>query len=134
MIRKEHLAAEMTYKTSRSSGPGGQNVNKVESKVTLIWNVDVSNVLSDVQKEIVKERLVNRMNAIGQLILEVSESRSQLENKQIAIDKLFLLLTNALRPTKKRIPTKVSKAKILARLDRKKQHAVKKSNRRWKPE
>lgn len=134
MIQYEQLASEVSFRTSRSSGPGGQNVNKVESKVTLLWDIEASRLFTDLQKQMLKDALAKRTNALGVVSVDVSESRSQLENKQIAIQKLKALVLNALLPVKNRIPTKISKAKILARLDRKKIHAAKKSNRRWRME
>ncbi|MBE8720169.1 alternative ribosome rescue aminoacyl-tRNA hydrolase ArfB [Sphingobacterium pedocola] len=134
MIHKDELVAELTYRTSRSSGPGGQNVNKVESRVTAIWHVEGSQLLSDVEKAIVEQRLAHRINALGMLSVDSSESRSQLENKELAVEKLVNLINIALRPVKKRIPTKISKAKVLERLDRKKKQAAKKKDRRWRLE
>ena len=124
--------AELTYRTSRSSGPGGQNVNKVESRVTAIWHVEGSQLLSDVEKAVVEQRLAHRINALGMLAVDSSESRSQLENKELVVEKLVNLVNNALRPIKKRIPTKISKAKVLERLDRKKRQANKKKDRKWR--
>lgn len=132
MIHKDELVAELTYRTSRSSGPGGQNVNKVESRVTAIWHVEGSQLLSDVEKAIVEQRLAHRINALGMLSVDSSESRSQLENKELVVEKLVNLVNNALRPIKKRIPTKISKAKVLERLDRKKRQANKKKDRKWR--
>ncbi|WP_140937508.1 alternative ribosome rescue aminoacyl-tRNA hydrolase ArfB [Sphingobacterium lumbrici] len=134
MIYKDEVVTELTFKTSRSSGPGGQNVNKVESKVTAIWHVEESQLLSDVEKNTIKQRLVHRINALGMLIVDSSETRSQLENKELAVEKLMYLINNALRPVKKRIPTKISKAKVLERLDRKKKQATKKKDRKWRLE
>ncbi|TJZ61257.1 aminoacyl-tRNA hydrolase [Sphingobacterium olei] len=134
MIHKDGLVSELTFKTSRSSGPGGQNVNKVESKVTALWSVDGSKLLTDVQKSIVKQRLSSRINVLGILAVESSESRSQLENKELAVEKLMRLVKDVLKPIKKRVPTKMSKAKILERLDRKKRQATKKKDRRWRLE
>ncbi|GGH05170.1 aminoacyl-tRNA hydrolase [Sphingobacterium alkalisoli] len=132
MIHKDELVAELTYRTSRSSGPGGQNVNKVESRVTAIWHVEGSQLLSEVEKAIVEQRLAHRINALGMLAVDSSESRSQLENKELVVEKLVNLVNNALRPIKKRIPTKISKAKVLERLDRKKRQANKKKDRKWR--
>ncbi|HMR18429.1 MAG TPA: alternative ribosome rescue aminoacyl-tRNA hydrolase ArfB [Sphingobacterium sp.] len=133
-IGLEELRKEVAFKTSRSSGAGGQNVNKVETKVTLLWDVTSSGLLSHDRKEILLEKLASRRNADGWIQLDVSETRSQLSNKDLAVEKLLVLVTQALKPNKKRIPTKISRAKILERLDRKKLHAAKKSDRRWRME
>ena len=131
-INLEELKKEVAFKTSRSGGSGGQNVNKVETKVTLLWDVINSKIFSSLQKDLIQSKLAHRIYAEGLLQLEVSESRSQLANKEIAVERLFDLLVKALTPTKKRIPTKIPRAKVLARLDRKTKQSEKKSNRRWR--
>ncbi len=131
-INLEALKKEVVFKTSRSGGAGGQNVNKVETKVTLLWDVINSKIFSSVQKDIIQFKLAHRIYADGLLQLDVSKSRSQLANKEIAVERLFDLLVKALMPTKKRIPTKIPRAKVLARLDRKTKQSDKKSSRRWR--
>ncbi|NGF55090.1 aminoacyl-tRNA hydrolase [Parapedobacter sp. SGR-10] len=133
-IDLEDLQKEVTFKTSRSSGAGGQNVNKVETKVTLVWNIRDSQLFSAEQKARIEDKLSNRIQADGFLQLSSSDSRSQLANKEDALAKLVDLLDKALLPTKKRIPTKIPRAKILERLDRKKKQSAKKSDRRWRME
>jgi ribosome-associated protein len=78
---------ELSFKTSRSSGAGGQNVNKVETSVTVLWKVDESEFFTDEQKDLIQDKLKNRINADGFLFLTVSESRTQLMNKNKAIEK-----------------------------------------------
>lgn len=126
------LKKELTFRTSRSRGAGGQHVNKVETKVTLIWDFEASQLISSEQKAIIAQVLSSRINADGHVQLDASETRSQITNKQLAIDKLIALLAQALRPSKKRIKTKIPRAVVLNRLERKKKQATKKADRRWK--
>ncbi|MDQ0592823.1 ribosome-associated protein [Chryseobacterium ginsenosidimutans] len=126
------FSKELSFKTSRSSGAGGQNVNKVETSVTVLWKVDESESFSERQKSLIKEKLKNRINAEGFLFLTVSESRTQLMNKNKAIEKVIEIVDKSLIVPKKRIATKPSKAKKEKRLDTKKKISEKKENRRFK--
>lgn len=123
---------ELSFKTSRSSGAGGQNVNKVETSVTVLWKVDESEFFIDEQKDLIRDKLKNRINADGFLFLTVSESRTQLMNKNKAIEKILEMVDKSLWIPKKRIATKLSKAKKQKRLDTKKKLSEKKENRRFK--
>lgn len=131
-LDEEALKREVTFKTSRSSGAGGQHVNKVETRVTLIWDVDSSLLFSPAEKEMIRHRLVSRINAEGKIQLDVSETRSQVTNKKLALTKLVILLTDALQPVQKRIKTKIPRSKVLERLDRKRKQAAKKADRSWR--
>ena len=110
---------ELSYKTSRSSGSGGQNVNKVETSVTVIWKVEDSTVFTESEKERILLKLKNKINAEGILQTTVSESRTQLQNKKIATEKIQELVNKSLIVPKKRIATKPSKAKVEKRLESK---------------
>jgi ribosome-associated protein len=125
---------ELTYKTSRSSGAGGQNVNKMETSVTVMWNVAESDCFSIEGKEMISAKLKNRINAEGILQLTVSESRTQLQNKKIATDKILELVKKSLFIPKARKPTKPSRSKVEKRIKAKKQISEKKENRRFKGE
>jgi ribosome-associated protein len=126
------FSKELNFKTSRSSGAGGQNVNKVETSVTVLWNVSESEFFNDDQKLLIQNKLKNRINADGFLFLTVSESRTQLMNKNKAIEKILEIVDKALIIPKKRVATKPSKNQKQKRLDTKKKLSEKKENRKFK--
>lgn len=123
---------ELSFKTSRSSGAGGQNVNKVETSVTVLWNVLESGFFNDYQKDLIQNTLKNRINAEGLLFLTVSESRTQLANKNKAIEKILDIVDQASIIPKKRLATKPSRNQKQKRLDTKKKLSEKKENRKFK--
>ncbi|WPU95938.1 alternative ribosome rescue aminoacyl-tRNA hydrolase ArfB [Mucilaginibacter sabulilitoris] len=127
---KSDLQKEVTYKTSRSGGKGGQNVNKVSSKVELLFNIDTSGLFAEEEKLLLANKLQNRLNKDGFVQVICDEERSQYLNKEKAIDRLIILLTRALLKPKVRKPTKVSKAAKAARLENKKKQSAKKESRR----
>lgn len=131
-ITMKDFSKELNFKTSRSSGAGGQNVNKVETSVTVLWKVDESEYFNDYQKLLIQEKLKNRINAEGLLFLTVSETRTQLMNKNKAIEKILEMVDKALIIPKRRIATKPSRAKKEKRLDTKKKLSEKKENRKFK--
>ena len=126
----ENLIKEFGFRTSRSGGKGGQNVNKVSSKVELYWIVSTSEVFNDEEKKLIIHKLQNRINKEGFLQIVSEEDRSQLRNKETSIKRLFSLLLNSLKTEKPRKDTKPNKAAIAKRLDNKKQAAIKKINRK----
>lgn len=110
MLNWATLKEELKYTTSRSGGAGGQHVNKVETKVTVKFNVPKSKVLSIEQKHILLEKLKNKINQKGKIVLHHQTDRSQLSNKEKVTKKLITLLQKALKQPKKRKKTKPSKA------------------------
>ncbi len=131
-MNKEIIQNEIQYKAVRSSGAGGQNVNKVATKVQLQFFVEQSNGLTADEKATLTEKLVNRITKDGFILVECSETRSQLKNKELCTQRLFLLLENALKKDKKRIATKIPKAVIKKRLEDKQRNADKKENRKFR--
>jgi len=117
----------------RSSGKGGQNVNKVSTKAKLHWNVKNSNIFNPQEKELIKTFLKNRLTNEGNIIIESQKERSQIQNKEIVLARLKNLIKTALTPTKKRIPTKPTKGSREKRLEEKKIQSKKKIERSWKP-
>ena len=129
-FNKAELQKETSYKASRSGGKGGQNVNKVSSKVELLFSVDNSALFTEEEKAELNNKLQNRLNKDGLVQIICDEERSQYLNKEKAIERLIVLLTKALHKPKVRKPTKVSKAAKAARLESKKINSAKKENRR----
>jgi ribosome-associated protein len=121
---------EIAYQTSRSSGPGGQNVNKVESRVELRWNLAQSQVLTPIQKELILEKIAGQLTTEGYLLVVAQDDRSQLRNKEIALARFHELLQKSLRRPKPRRATRPSAGAVRQRLEGKKRQGEKKANRR----
>lgn len=116
--------------TSRSSGPGGQNVNKVNSRVELRININDCDLFTEYEKEIIFEKLINKINSENELIIVRQTDRSQLKNKEKAIEAFYKLIEKALKIEKTRKKSKPSKAVIQKRLDEKKKISEKKNYRK----
>jgi len=129
-VNTDLLLSELTFKAVRSSGAGGQHVNKVSSKVILFFNVLDSEALSEDEKELLIKNLDTKLTKDHLLILNSGESRSQHKNKELIIKRFIKLIEEGLIIPKKRVPTKTPKAIIKKRLDDKQKHSVKKINRK----
>lgn len=129
-MNKENILKELSFKGIRSSGAGGQHVNKVSSKIELTFDLENSLSLSDNEKALLKTKLSNKLTKENTLILFCDESRSQHRNKEVAIKRfLELLRVNLIRP-KKRRPTKPSKSSVRKNAEKKKRNSVKKTLRK----
>lgn len=126
ILTTDLIASELEFATSRSSGPGGQNVNKVNTKVTLRWNIKNSAQLTIEEKELLEQKLASRLTTDGTLLITSQDKRSQLQNKEEALSKLENLLKQAFAKKKKRKPSKPSKSSVQNRLEKKKKHSEKK--------
>lgn len=131
-MNKEIIKTELQYKAVRSSGAGGQNVNKVSTKIQIVFSPNDSLGLTVDEKTTLQEKLANRLSKEGIIRIECDETRSQLKNKELCIQRLFMLLENALKKDKKRITTKIPKAVIKKRLEDKQKNAEKKENRKFR--
>ena len=129
-LRKRIPENELVIVTSRSSGPGGQNVNKVNTKVEIRFNLTDSTNLTDAEKDLIFERLKNRISISGTLIIRSQSERNQVRNRERAISKLFLLLSEALSEDPERIPTEPTRGSVEKRLNKKRKRGDIKKERK----
>lgn len=121
--------AELKFETMRSSGPGGQYVNKASTKVRVRWNMEGSSVVTDEEKAKIRQVYANRITQDGEFLVECQVFRSQTKNKARVIERLHQLVAKALAPEKKRIPTKTPKWAKRKRIEEKREHGEKKKSR-----
>ena len=129
-MNQEVLLSELQFKAVRSSGAGGQNVNKVASKVELTFSLDDSLGLSDEEKHLLKQTIASRLTNDNFLLLQCDESRSQHKNKTLVIERFFKVIEEGLVVPKQRKPTKVPKQVKIKRLKTKRIASEKKANRK----
>ena len=129
-MNKNALISELTYKAVRSSGSGGQHVNKVATKVELYFNILKSQVFDDLQKDRLSKILGHRINKNGILVLSCGRTPSQLKNKVIVTQQFFQLLEEGLKENKDRIPTAIPRGVKQKRLHDKRKISDKKANRK----
>ena len=129
-VRASDIYGELIFSASRSGGPGGQNVNKVNTKITVRWDVIHSQIINAEQRELLLHKLASRITDDGVLMITSQEMRSQLQNKEEAVNKLEAWLENAFKQKKIRKPSKPSKAVKKKRVEKKRKHAEKKGWRR----
>jgi ribosome-associated protein len=129
-VNVDALIAELIFKAVRSSGSGGQHVNKVSSKMELHFNLDSSESFSNEEKQLLLQTLSNRFTKDNRLILQCDETRSQHKNKELVIKRFLDLIKEGLIVPKKRKPTKISKSTIKKRQESKRKQSQKKANRK----
>tara|TARA_R110001592_G_scaffold58799_3_gene177978 strand:+ start:964 stop:1368 length:405 start_codon:yes stop_codon:yes gene_type:complete len=129
-LNSTEIIKELNFKAIRSSGAGGQHVNKTSSKIELTFDLENSISLSDAQKELLKTKLSSKLTKENVLILFCEETRSQHRNKDLAIKRFLSLIKASLIRPKKRRPTKPSKASIKRKAENKQRTSVKKALRK----
>ena len=130
-VHHRDFSKEIRYTATRSSGAGGQNVNKVSTRIELRFSVVNSLILSDEEKALLLKKLTSRINADGELVLSAQTERSQHRNKQQVLERFIRLLADALKEEKPRIPTKPTKTSRIRRMTHKLRHSQKKQLRRF---
>lgn len=129
-MHSSEIIKELKFKAIRSSGAGGQHVNKTSSKIELTFDLENSLALSDKEKETLKEKLASKLTKEHQLILFCEETRSQHKNKELAVKRFLGLLKTSLIKPKKRRPTKPSRSSILKNVEKNKRNSLKKALRK----
>jgi ribosome-associated protein len=118
-LKDRKIESEFKFTATRSSGPGGQNVNKVSTRVEIRFNVITSAVLSDSEKELIRSRLSKKITAEGELLIISQSERSQLRNREKAVEKMLMMISRALTETAVRKPTLPTMSSKAERLEKK---------------
>jgi ribosome-associated protein len=129
-LKIRNFENEFVYSTSRSSGPGGQNVNKVNTKVELRFSIKNTTLLSEDEKELVFRKLAKKINSEGEIILVAQSERTQLKNKKLVTDKFFLVISASLTLPRNRKSTRPTVASVKKRLEEKRTIGIKKKLRK----
>lgn len=129
-IRNRPFEKEFRFNTARSGGPGGQHANKTETQVELRFSIPKSQVLDEEEKQRLLKKLSSKVTKEGELIVTAESKRSQLQNKEEAMEKFYSMVEKALKRPKKRKPTKPTRAAKKKRLEEKKKHSEKKAKRK----
>ncbi|HEY1951192.1 MAG TPA: alternative ribosome rescue aminoacyl-tRNA hydrolase ArfB [Gemmatimonadaceae bacterium] len=124
--------SELDVRVSRSSGAGGQHVNKTSSRVEIFWNIAGSRALTEDQRALLQAKLRSRLTTDGSIRVVASDMRSQTRNRELAEERLAETIRRALIVPRRRKPTKPTRASTEARLESKKRHSDKKRHRRGK--